>query len=150
VIGNVTIPSKDQQQQRQADETDRRERRSLSRHSHLLAPWREQARRRPQIEDVLLNTYDHEVAEQFGHTLASNATWIDAAAFPAVFYMPGLTVPWVGLALGTGAAERGMALGAATGRRWRWARWPPGWERRWRWVLGSFDRCCPRWSRRGQ
>jgi predicted secreted acid phosphatase len=42
------------------------------------------------IDDTLLNTYDYEIAEQFGYTSASNATWIDAAAFPAVFYMPQL------------------------------------------------------------
>src|ERR1700742_4409351 len=42
------------------------------------------------IDDTLLNTYDYEIAEQFGYTSSSNATWIDAAAFPAVFYMPQL------------------------------------------------------------
>jgi predicted secreted acid phosphatase len=42
------------------------------------------------IDDTLLNTYDYEIAEQFGYTAASNATWIDNAAFPAVFYMPQL------------------------------------------------------------
>jgi predicted secreted acid phosphatase len=42
------------------------------------------------IDDTLINTYDYEVAEQFGYTSASNAVWINAAAFPAVFYMPQL------------------------------------------------------------
>jgi predicted secreted acid phosphatase len=42
------------------------------------------------IDDTLLNTYDYEVAEQFGYTSASNAVWINAAAFPAVFSMPQL------------------------------------------------------------
>jgi hypothetical protein len=42
------------------------------------------------IDDTLLNTYDYEIAEQFGYTSASNAVWINAAAFPAVFYMPQL------------------------------------------------------------
>ena len=42
------------------------------------------------IDDTLLNTYDYEIAEQFGYTQASNAVWIDDAAFPAVFYMPQL------------------------------------------------------------
>jgi hypothetical protein len=42
------------------------------------------------IDDTLLNTYDYEIAEQFGYTPASNAVWINAAAFPAVFYMPQL------------------------------------------------------------
>ena len=51
------------------------------------------------IDDTLLNTYDYEIAEQFGYTSASNAVWINAAAFPAVFYMPQLVSfavqPWL-------------------------------------------------------
>ena len=42
------------------------------------------------IDDTLLNTYDYTLAEQFGYTSASNAIWVNAAAFPAVFYMPQL------------------------------------------------------------
>ena len=42
------------------------------------------------IDDTLLNTYDYEIANQFGFTPATNATFVNAAAFPAVFYMPGL------------------------------------------------------------
>jgi hypothetical protein len=42
------------------------------------------------IDDTLLNTYDYEIANQFGFTPASNAVFVNAAAFPAVFYMPGL------------------------------------------------------------
>ena len=40
------------------------------------------------IDDTLLNTYDYEIANQFGFTPASNAVFVNAAAFPAVFYMP--------------------------------------------------------------
>ncbi len=42
------------------------------------------------IDDTLLNTYDYTLSEQFGYTSASNAIWVNAAAFPAVFYMPQL------------------------------------------------------------
>jgi predicted secreted acid phosphatase len=59
------------------------------------------------IDDTLLNTYDYEVAEQFGYTSASNAVWINAAAFPAVFYMPQLV---------SFAASHGYAVFYITGR----------------------------------
>jgi predicted secreted acid phosphatase len=42
------------------------------------------------IDDTLLNTYDYEIAQQFGYTPASDAVWVNAGAFPAVFYMPQL------------------------------------------------------------
>jgi predicted secreted acid phosphatase len=42
------------------------------------------------IDDTLLNTYDYTLAEQFGYDPATNQTWINDAAFPAVFYMPQL------------------------------------------------------------
>src|SRR6202042_1469149 len=42
------------------------------------------------IDDTLLNTYDYTLAEQFGFTPATNESWGDNAAFPAVFYMPQL------------------------------------------------------------
>jgi predicted secreted acid phosphatase len=59
------------------------------------------------IDDTLLNTYDYEVAEQFGYTSASNAVWINAAAFPAVFFMPQLV---------SFAASHGYAVFYITGR----------------------------------
>jgi predicted secreted acid phosphatase len=59
------------------------------------------------IDDTLLNTYDYEIAEQFGYTSASNAVWINAAAFPAVFYMPQLV---------SFAASHGYAVFFITGR----------------------------------
>ena len=59
------------------------------------------------IDDTLLNTYDYEIAEQFGFTPASNLVWINAAAFPAVFYMPQLV---------SFAASHGYAVFFITGR----------------------------------
>ncbi len=59
------------------------------------------------IDDTLLNTYDYEIAEQFGYTPASNLVWIDDAAFPAVFYMPQLV---------RFAASHGYAVFFITGR----------------------------------
>jgi HAD superfamily, subfamily IIIB (Acid phosphatase) len=59
------------------------------------------------IDDTLLNTYDYEIAEQFGYTSASNAVWINAAAFPAVFYMPQLV---------SFAASHGYSVFYITGR----------------------------------
>ena len=59
------------------------------------------------IDDTLLNTYDYTLAKQFGFTSASNAIWVNAAAFPAVFYMPGLV---------SFAASHGYAVFFITGR----------------------------------
>jgi hypothetical protein len=59
------------------------------------------------IDDTLLNTYDYTLAEQFGFTSASNLTWINDAAFPAVFYMPQLV---------TFAAGHGYSVYYITGR----------------------------------
>jgi predicted secreted acid phosphatase len=59
------------------------------------------------IDDTLLNTYDYEIANQFGFTPASNAVFVNAAAFPAVFYMPGLV---------SFAASHGYAVFFLTGR----------------------------------
>jgi predicted secreted acid phosphatase len=59
------------------------------------------------IDDTLLNTYDYEIAYQFGYTSATNAVWIDDAAFPAVFYMPQLV---------SFAASHGYSVFYITGR----------------------------------
>ena len=59
------------------------------------------------IDDTLLNTYDYTLAEQFGFDSASNAVFINNAAFPAVFYMPQLV---------TFAADHGYAVFFITGR----------------------------------
>ena len=47
------------------------------------------------VDDTTLNTYDYEVAQQFAYTPASNAVFVNAGAFPAVFGMPAL-VNWAG------------------------------------------------------
>jgi HAD superfamily, subfamily IIIB (Acid phosphatase) len=47
------------------------------------------------IDDTSLNTYDYEVADQFGYTTASWDSFADASAFPAVFGMPQLA-DWAG------------------------------------------------------
>ena len=49
----------------------------------------------------------HEIAQQFGYTPASNAVFVNAAAFPAVFYMPQLV---------SFAASHGYAVFFITGR----------------------------------
>ena len=59
------------------------------------------------IDDTLLNTFDYTLAEQFGFTSASNAIWVNAGAFPAVFYMPQLV---------SYAASHGYAVFFITGR----------------------------------
>ncbi|MGH3163348.1 MAG: HAD family acid phosphatase [Streptosporangiaceae bacterium] len=59
------------------------------------------------IDDTLLNTYDYTLAQQFGFTSASNAIWVNAGAFPAVFYMPQLVAF---------AASHGYAVFFITGR----------------------------------
>jgi predicted secreted acid phosphatase len=60
------------------------------------------------IDDTLLNTYDYEIANQFGFTPASNAVFVNAGAFPAVFFMPELV---------SFAASHGYAVFFITGRR---------------------------------
>jgi len=59
------------------------------------------------IDDTLLNTYDYEIANQFGFTPASNAVFVNAGAFPAVFFMPELV---------SFAASYGYAVFFITGR----------------------------------
>jgi hypothetical protein len=59
------------------------------------------------IDDTLLNTYDYTLAEQFGYDAATNLEWIDAAAFPAVFFMPRLL---------RFAARHGYSIFYVTGR----------------------------------
>jgi predicted secreted acid phosphatase len=89
VVGQVTIPASDSNYAKQMKQI------TGSAESYLTwAAHQSHSHGKPavvfDIDDTLLNTYDYEIAEQFGYTSASNATWIDAAAFPAVFYMPQL------------------------------------------------------------
>lgn len=59
------------------------------------------------VDDTLVNTYNYEVAEEYAYTPASNATWVTAEAFPAVFGMPQL-VNW--------AQQHGYHIFFITGR----------------------------------
>ncbi len=59
------------------------------------------------VDDTTLNTYDYEISSQFGYTPASNATFVNDEAFPAVFGMPAL-VNW--------ASTNGYTVFFLTGR----------------------------------
>jgi predicted secreted acid phosphatase len=106
VVGTVTIPSSTSNYAKQMKQI------VASSEAYLAAAIRQyHGKAKPavvfDIDDTLLNTYDYEIAEQFGYTSASNATWIDAAAFPAVFDMPDLV---------TFASSHGYAVFFITGR----------------------------------
>jgi predicted secreted acid phosphatase len=106
VVGTVTIPSSTSNYAKQMKQI------VANAESYLAwAASRPRGHAKPavvfDIDDTLLNTYDYEVAEQFGYTSASNAVWIDAAAFPAVFYMPQLV---------SYASTHGYAIFYITGR----------------------------------
>jgi predicted secreted acid phosphatase len=106
VVGKVTIPASDSNYAKQMKQI------VASAESYLgWAAHQHHGHGKPavifDIDDTLLNTYDYEVAEQFGYTSASNAVWINAAAFPAVFYMPQLV---------SFAGSHGYAVFFITGR----------------------------------
>jgi predicted secreted acid phosphatase len=106
VVGQVTIPASDSNYAKQMKQI------VASAESYLgWAAHQHHGHGKPavifDIDDTLLNTYDYEVAEQFGYTSASNAVWINAAAFPAVFYMPQLV---------SFAGSHGYAVFYITGR----------------------------------
>jgi len=42
------------------------------------------------VDDTSLNTYNYEIYSNFAYSPATNATFVNAAAFPAVFGMPAL------------------------------------------------------------
>jgi HAD superfamily, subfamily IIIB (Acid phosphatase) len=106
VVGTVTVPSSTSNYAKQMKGI-------VARAEHYLATAirHHHGARKPavvfDIDDTLLNTYDYEIAEQFGFTPASNLVWINAAAFPAVFYMPQLV---------SFAASHGYAVFFITGR----------------------------------
>jgi predicted secreted acid phosphatase len=106
VVGTVTIPSSSSNYAKQMKQIVAGAERYLATaigHHHIAG--------KPavvfDIDDTLLNTYDYEIAEQFGYTPASNLIWINAAAFPAVFYMPQLV---------SYASSHGYAVFFITGR----------------------------------
>ncbi|HEU5006394.1 MAG TPA: HAD family acid phosphatase [Jatrophihabitantaceae bacterium] len=59
------------------------------------------------VDDTTLNTYDYEIWSNFVYNPASNATFVNDGAFPAVPYMPQL-VNW--------AADNGYTIFYLTGR----------------------------------
>jgi predicted secreted acid phosphatase len=89
VVGTVTIPASDSNYAKQMKQIVDRAEAFLAAAEH-----RHHGAGKPavvfDIDDTLLNTYDYTLAEQFGFDPASNAIWVDNAAFPAVFYMPQL------------------------------------------------------------
>ena len=89
VVGTVTVPSSTSNYAKQMKQIVANAENYLA-----WASYRPHGHGKPavvfDIDDTLLNTYDYTLAEQFGYTSASNAIWVNAAAFPAVFYMPQL------------------------------------------------------------
>lgn len=59
------------------------------------------------VDDTLVSTYNYENAMEFAYTPASNASWVNAEAFPATWGMPAL-VNW--------ADDHGYAIFFITGR----------------------------------
>ena len=59
------------------------------------------------IDDTTLNTYDYEIFSQFAYNPTTNAQFVNAKAFPAVFGMPAM-VNW--------AASKGYTVLFITGR----------------------------------
>jgi predicted secreted acid phosphatase len=105
VVGTVTVPSSTSNYAKQMKRIVASAERYLAAAAH-----RHHAGKRAivlDIDDTLLNSYDYEIAEQFGYTPASNLVWVNAAAFPAVFYMPQLV---------QFAASHGYAIFFITGR----------------------------------
>jgi hypothetical protein len=106
VVGTVTVPSPDSNYAKQM------QRIVANAEAYLAGAIHHQhGKGKPavvfDIDDTLLNTYDYEIANQFGFTPASNAVFVNAAAFPAVFYMPQLV---------SFAASHGYAVFFITGR----------------------------------
>jgi hypothetical protein len=106
VVGTVTVPSPDSNYAKQM------QRIVANAEAYLAGAIHHQhGKGKPavvfDIDGTLLNTYDYEIANQFGFTPASNAVFVNAAAFPAVFYMPQLV---------SFAASHGYAVFFITGR----------------------------------
>jgi hypothetical protein len=87
-IGTVTVPAKNSNYAKEMHSIE-------GRAEHYLAHADQGPHaRKPaiilDIDDTSLNTYDYEIANQFGYTPASNAVFVTNEAFPAVFGMPHL------------------------------------------------------------
>jgi HAD superfamily, subfamily IIIB (Acid phosphatase) len=105
-VGTVTVPSKTSNYAKQMNRIVARAAAYLAKIAHTY-----HGKGKPavvfDIDDTLLNTYDYTLAQQFGFDPATNLTYIDDAAFPAVFHMPQLV---------SFAAKHGFSIFYITGR----------------------------------
>lgn len=106
VVGTVTVPAPDSNYAKQMKKI------VADAEAYLAAAKRHyHGKGKPalvfDIDDTLLNTFDFTLAEQFGFDAATNAIWVNNAAFPAVFFMPQLL---------SFAAKDGYAIFYITGR----------------------------------
>jgi hypothetical protein len=92
-IGAVTLPSPDSNYAREVHGIEARTEAYLAHRPHYAGSAKPAVVF--DIDDTTLNTYDYEISSQFAFTPASNAAFVTAKAFPAVFGMPEL-VNWVG------------------------------------------------------
>jgi hypothetical protein len=93
-VGAVTLPSPTSNYAKEVTGIEAQAKAYLQYAIHL--PHHQQAGKPAlifDVDDTTLNTYDYEIAVQFGYTPASNATFVTDEAFPAVFGMPAL-VNW--------------------------------------------------------
>jgi HAD superfamily, subfamily IIIB (Acid phosphatase) len=108
-IGTVTVPSKTSNYAHEVEGIESQAKHYLNHEYTVLQ--HEGGSRKPavifDIDDTTLNTYDYEIFAQFGYTPASDALFVDNAAFPAVFGMPHL-INW--------ANHRGYTVFFITGR----------------------------------
>jgi hypothetical protein len=95
VVGTVTVPSPTSNYAKQVEGIEANSKAYLQRASRTDAHAKGKPALIFDIDDTSLNTYDYEISSQFGYTPASNATFVNNEAFPAVFGMPAL-VDWAG------------------------------------------------------
>jgi hypothetical protein len=95
VVGAVTVPASNSNYARQLTSIEGQAKRYLASVTNAKAHAHGKPALIFDIDDTTLNTYDYEVANQFGYTPASNATFVTNEAFPAEFGMPAL-VDWAG------------------------------------------------------
>lgn len=94
-IGAVTLPSPTSNYAKQLAGIEQRTEAYLQRARATGAHLKGDPTLVLDIDDTTLNSYDYEVAEQFGYTTSTWDTYVDAEAFPAVFGMPQLA-NWAG------------------------------------------------------
>jgi hypothetical protein len=106
-IGTVTVPAKNSNYYRQMHSIEAQAKHYLNHEYSVITNEGKRPALIFDIDDTTLNTYDYEIFAQFGYTPASNAIFVDNAAFPAVFGMPSL-INWAG--------HRGYTVFFITGR----------------------------------